>query len=470
MSRILVVGAGICGMGAAIMLAKDGHEVVVLERDPAPQPDTAEAAWNTWERKGIAQFHLGHVLLAKGRDVLRRRAPEALDRMRELGAAEVPMTPPPTLPTWTPRDGDDEHAMVGIRRPVIDTAMADVADSTAGLTVHRGVAVGGLLVADDQPNGVPHVIGVVTESGEEVPADLVIDAMGRRSPMLRWLEAIEAPPAHEESVDSGFAYYGQYFRSQDGERPDGVWGLTPFDGYSILALPGDSGTWFIGVYASSNDKEMRALRNRNTLHQLLESCPLHAGFLRGDEVSDVISMVGVTDRDRRFVVDGAPVVTGMVPVADSWACTNPSLGRGMSIGLMHAELLTDFLSDAPDDPTDLVIKWDDITHTEMMPWHHTTRATDQARAAELDAQRQGRQLEPDPDDVGAQIQRAFAAALPHDEDVFRMFWELFQILDLPQNIVGRPGNFEKLIAASEGREPLRLPGPTRAEFLAGLSA
>ena len=35
MTRIVVAGAGICGMGAAIMLAKEGHEVTVVERDRA---------------------------------------------------------------------------------------------------------------------------------------------------------------------------------------------------------------------------------------------------------------------------------------------------------------------------------------------------------------------------------------------------------------------------------------------------
>jgi hypothetical protein len=38
------------------------------------------------------------------------------------------------------------------------------------------------------------------------------------------------------------------------------------------------------------------------------------------------SMVSGADRLRSYVVDGAPVVTGMVSVGDAWACTNPSLG------------------------------------------------------------------------------------------------------------------------------------------------
>jgi len=36
------------------------------------------------------------------------------------------------------------------------------------------------------------------------------------------------------------------------------------------------------------------------------------------------------------VLGGQPVVTGIVSVGDAWSCTNPSLGRGMTMGLMHA--------------------------------------------------------------------------------------------------------------------------------------
>ena len=68
-------------------------------------------------------------------------------------------------------------------------------------------------------DGVPHVVGVRTDAGEELRADLVVDAAGRRSSLPKLLTAIGARAPIEEKEDCGFVYYGRHFRSADGEMP-----------------------------------------------------------------------------------------------------------------------------------------------------------------------------------------------------------------------------------------------------------
>ena len=64
-------------------------------------------------------------------------------------------------------------------------------------------------------------------------------------------------------------------------------------------------------------------------------------WLDGEPITDVLAMAGIMDRHRRFVVDDRPVATGVCAVGDAWACTNPSAGRGISVGLVHAQQLRD---------------------------------------------------------------------------------------------------------------------------------
>ena len=41
MANVVVSGAGMNGLTMALLLAKDGHSVTVIERDPAPPPQAA---------------------------------------------------------------------------------------------------------------------------------------------------------------------------------------------------------------------------------------------------------------------------------------------------------------------------------------------------------------------------------------------------------------------------------------------
>jgi len=51
MPRIIVVGGGLIGMAAGMMLAKQGCEVTVLERDREALPGSPGAAWRDWDRR-----------------------------------------------------------------------------------------------------------------------------------------------------------------------------------------------------------------------------------------------------------------------------------------------------------------------------------------------------------------------------------------------------------------------------------
>jgi 2-polyprenyl-6-methoxyphenol hydroxylase-like FAD-dependent oxidoreductase len=331
------------------------------------------------------------------------------------------------------------------------------------MEVRRGVAVASITTRG-RPDA-PHVTGVQTEVGEELRADLVIDAMGRRSPLPAWLEKVGARPLHEETEPSGFVYYTRYFRSRDGQRPRPRERLLAAIGsISILTLPGDNDTWSVTLFGSMGDRPLTQLRDADRWTAAVAACPLHAHWLDGEPITGVLPMAGILDRYRRLVVDGHPVVTGLTVVADAWACTNPSLGRGVTLGLMHAARLRDLARTELGDPHAFALAWDRVTETELTPWYRATVALDRARLAEIEAVRTGSER-PRPGDPAATMGAALARAMPHDAEIFRAFMEIAGCLALPSVVFARPSFAERVLEVAARHELAPPPGPTREELL-----
>ena len=209
--------------------------------------------------------------------------------------------------------------------------------------MRRGVAVGGL--DDGRLRRRAARRRRRLEGGERLAADLVVDAMGRRSPMTGWLAELADAPIHEESEDSGFLYYTRFFRSRDGGRPPFRSApLTPIGSFSILVLPSDNDTWSVTLYTAAGDRPLKRLRDAERWEAVVAACPAHAQWLDGEPITGVLPMGGIIDRYRRLVADGRPAVTGVALLGDAWACVNPSSGRGMTLGMLHAQHLRDLVA------------------------------------------------------------------------------------------------------------------------------
>ena len=211
MSAIVVCGGSVIGLASAMILARDGYNVTVLERDAGAVPGSADEAWELWERRGVPQFRQPHNLLPRYRTILQDELPEVLDGLLAAGGTWVNFLEmlPPFLTDRDPRPDDDKFRFVTRRRPMVEYVHARAAQNEPRVTVRRGTKVEGLKT-EAGTKGVPHVTGVRTSDGD-LRADLVVDAMGRRSPSVDWLVSAGARPPTMHSQECAFTYYTRHF-------------------------------------------------------------------------------------------------------------------------------------------------------------------------------------------------------------------------------------------------------------------
>jgi 2-polyprenyl-6-methoxyphenol hydroxylase-like FAD-dependent oxidoreductase len=465
MGAVVVCGGSMVGLSVAMMLARDGHEVTVLEADPDPVPASAVDAWGSWKRSGVAQFHQPHNLFGRFRQISDIELPGLTDRMLAAGCVWVDYLDPlpPTITDRAPRPGDDTLRFVNGRRPVVEAVFAAAAQEQPGVTVRRGARVAGLLPGPSAGPGPVHVAGVRTDAGERLRADLVVDATGRRSRAPEWVTELGGRPPQVEAEDKGFVYYTRFFTGPALPPRLGPT-LMPLGSLSVLTLPGDNHTWSVTAFTTSGDAPLKMLRHEGCFARVLRACPLQAHWLDGTPLTGVLPMAGVLDRIHRFVDDGRPVVTGFAAVGDAWACTNPSAGRGLSVGLLHAQVLRQLVAAHLADPAAFAQVWHERTEREVAPFYWNQVAADRQRIAEMTALRGDRE----PPAPEPRMRRLLAAAR-HDADAFRAVMQIVQCLALPQEVLGRPA----VVAAveAEGDDVAApFPGPDRAALLRLLAA
>jgi hypothetical protein len=196
----------------------------------------------------------------------------------------------------------------------------------------------------------------------------------------------------------------------------------------------------------------------------IQGFPLIAHWLDGEPLDDkVLVMAKIEDRQRSFVIDDEPLATGVLALADSWACTNPSLGRGISIGMIHALALRDLLRDPPADPVAVARAWDAVTTAKVEPYVNGTMNYDESRLAEVDAQINGVDFEPNEE---YNLTRALIAASAKDPEMLRGFIDLATVMAAPSEVLGRPEVRTRAMELGGNWRDEPLPGLSREELLA----
>ena len=521
--RAVVLGGGIAGLAVAILLARRGWQVRVLERDRRPPADSPEEAFQSWPRAGVPQFRHSHTFLARLTALLREHFPEVLNLLRSAGTIEIPLTvgTPPGLDLGPREKGDGELVLLGARRAAFEWALLEVARGLPDVEVREGLYCEELL-HEAGPDGAPPTItgvrvrrlpdlvggtdGIPWKAGaaprasgraSRIRADLVIDATGRRSPADRWLTTAGASAPREERIPTGIYYFTRFYRLT-GKRPSGAsTGLVAGDlGWLKLAtFPGDDDTFSITVGANIDDRPMRALSDPAAFEALIGAFPRIAAW-REPGISKpidgartpVLVMGGLENLRRRFDRSGKPLARGFAAVGDAMYHSNPIYGRGVTSAMLSVTLLDRALGEHPEDLDTAIATYHRRARKEVEPfWRHaaggdrlsqSSRESDPGPAQNLWSWAWSWITDPrarvsEITGLAARtfLEQGFGPAVREDGQVFRAAMRVMNMLDEP-----RDGLLSPLVLARTlpffARSFLwptgerAFPGPTRREALA----
>ena len=329
LKQAVVIGAGMGGLAAAKAVAAHFEKVIVFDRDalpdePAPRPGTPQARHT-------------HNLLAGGCRALEHLFPGIELDLVEAGAVrmrmrsdmrfEVPGSDP--LPH---RDfGFDQFAL---SRPSLERVCRRRVEREPNIEFRPRMRVTELIASPDNRG----VAGVRFEDTRGTPgslaADLVVDASGRASPTLRFLEAIGSakPPTIEIGIDQ--AYATAVFEKPEDAPTDWLFMLhvpTP-PGSSRLGIimPMEGRRWSVSLCVNHGEAPPDDIDGFMAFAKSFRMPTIYNAIRGAKRVGD-IARFGMPCSVRRAFDKLDRFPRGLVPLGDSVCRFPPVQGQGMSV-------------------------------------------------------------------------------------------------------------------------------------------
>jgi 2-polyprenyl-6-methoxyphenol hydroxylase-like FAD-dependent oxidoreductase len=346
--RVAIIGSGPTGLFLGAALARRGHDVTSVDRDPGPAAD------GTWSRRGVMQFHHAHAFRGQVAAALQAELPEAFEAWLDAGAEPIRMSLP---------DGTDLLVAVRSRRETFERALRSAAAGVPGLELRTG-HVDAVLASNGRARGV----GV---DGQDVPADLVVDASGRSSRVTR---SLRPPPA--VFGDTGVAYVDRQYRLLDGAEPGPMinqiaW-QADLDGYMVIIFPHERGVFSVLLVRPVDEPDLVHLRRKDVFEAVCRAVPGLAEWTdpeRARPITDVFAGGALVNHYRgQTGADGALALPGLVFVGDTVCTTTPMFGRGVTTSLMQARELLRLVDEHGADAVTIGESFDAWSTAHMRPW------------------------------------------------------------------------------------------------------
>ncbi|MGB8381634.1 MAG: FAD-dependent oxidoreductase [Dermatophilaceae bacterium] len=370
--RTAIVGAGPTGLYLGIALARRGHRVVLVDRDPGPSDA------GRWERRGVMQFHHVHAFRQQALKALEAEMPDVVESLLAAGAVPATQPAPGRLELEQLEQPDQADHVVGLRcrRELFERVLRATAQAEPGVQLRTGHAEE-LVETGGRTTG-------VRIDGLTVDADLVLDATGRSGRLTRRWRG----PA--EDHDCGFAYVSRQYQLHPGasngpmNNPFGM--LAFYPGYVVLVVPQDNGALSTLIGRASSDRDLSALRHQRAFDVAARTIPALAAWTdpsRSRPITPVLPGATLFNRyQSQLDHTGRPPLIGLLCVGDAVCTTNPAFGRGVSTSLMQARYLVSLLHEHRRDLVTVSQAFDRWCVQAIRPWF--------ADHVDMDAQRRRR--------------------------------------------------------------------------------
>jgi flavin-dependent dehydrogenase len=350
--QVVVVGAGIAGLSAAMAMRAVGCRVAIVERDPEPAPDA-----DHWRRSGVPHAVQPHFLMGRLRSLFLDRYPGLFAMLREEGVDEIAFADylhPLARTRYVPKREDALLTVIASRRTTLERTMRRFVHRNSMATIIPHTTVNKLLLAERE--GTPYVCGVETRtegSSRIIPSEIVIDATGRTDALARLL-ASAGVESNTEHFPCNILYFTQWFRLRPGKTFPSTSGLPGqiFDDFVIGALPADNGRFTVTLQVHRDDTELTTLaKHPETFREFCRRLPAIAPWIDPDRAEATGPIYGFGMMDylwRSWVVKGEPRILGFFAVGDSVIRSNPRFGRGCTWAALGAHLLADVVAETHD--------------------------------------------------------------------------------------------------------------------------
>ena len=386
MADVVITGGSVAGLTTALALGGAGHWVRVLERADAPPEGRPDEAVLAWHRPTVPQAIHSHTMSSSAVAVLRARLPGLLERLTDHGAELLDLLEalPPLVTDRAREAQDDELVALACRRNVFELLLYRAAHALPTVRLQHGVTVRG---AEFGPAPLTRIRAVVTSDGTRVPADVVIDASGRRTASRSWLEAAGVPVAPDVQAPSAMTGYSRHYRLRTAARPGplnrgnavgGVW-----DHYAAALHPADNNTFAVALMMPAGDHETAALRRPDAFTAVARATPGIGAWLEPG-TSTPLTPVNVIacppNTLRGTAISHGQHAAGLFAVGDSACDTNPLYGRSMALALTHAFALADLIGTGQVDGT-LSEAAAELAERVYRPWYEASAGEDRRRTA-----------------------------------------------------------------------------------------